>query len=95
MTKIKLNPAFEEFRGKMAGIVYRIRYGKQTGSKAPDMSKVKWSPAQEEHRRRFRLAVAYACPAISNEKVPVVYVEQKASVRSIWQFRIISRGGIC
>ena len=35
MTKIKLNPAFEEFRGKMAGMVYRMRYGRQTGSKAP------------------------------------------------------------
>ena len=41
MTIIKLNPAFEEFRGKMAGIVYRMRYGKQTGSKAPRGCRVK------------------------------------------------------
>ena len=77
MAKIRLNPALQEIHGMLAGIVYRMRYGKQTASKAPDMSKVKWSPAQVEHRRRFRLAVAYAHTAMAKPDVRAVY-EQEA-----------------
>jgi len=76
MTKITLNPAFEAIRGKMDGIVYRVRYRKQTGSKAPDMSKVKWSAAQKEHRKRFRLAVEYAHAAMADEQVHAMYVKE-------------------
>ncbi|HLO28688.1 MAG TPA: hypothetical protein VK249_06120 [Anaerolineales bacterium] len=73
MTKVKLNPALVEIRGMMAGIVYRIRYGKQTMSKPPNMKKVKWSKAQREHRRRFRLAVSYAHRAMADARVSAIY----------------------
>jgi hypothetical protein len=78
MAKVKLNPALQHIRGRLAGFVYRIRYGEQTISKAPDMSKVKWSQAQEEHRRRFRRAVAYAHAAMADERVYALYVDEAA-----------------
>ena len=42
------------------------------------MSKVKWSPAQKEHRQRFRRAVAYAHAALADEKVRAIYVKEAA-----------------
>lgn len=78
MAKVKLNPALQQIRGRLAGFVYRIRYGEQTISKSPDMSKVKWSAAQVEHRRRFKLAVAYAHLAMDNEQVRMQYTAEAA-----------------
>ena len=62
----------------MAGFVYRVRYGGQTISKPPDMSKVTWSAAQVEHRQRFRRAVAYARAALADDRVHALYVEEAA-----------------
>ena len=76
MAKVKLNPTLQEVRGRLAGFVYRMRYGKQTISKSPDMSKVKWSAAQVEHRKRFKLAVAYAHLAMVDEKVRLQYMAE-------------------
>ena len=76
MAKVQLNPALEQIRGQLAGFVYRVRYGKQTISKMPDMSKVKWSPAQKEQRRRLKWAVAYAHAAMDDKKVHAIYVEE-------------------
>lgn len=78
MAKVKLNPALQQIRGRLAGFVYRIRYGEQTISKSPDMSNVKWSAAQVEHRRRFKLAVAYAHQAMDNEAVRMQYTAEAA-----------------
>ena len=78
MAKVKLNPALQQVRGQLAGFVYRVRYGGQTISKPPDMSKVTWSAAQVEHRQRFRRAVAYAQAALADEKVRAVYAEEAA-----------------
>jgi hypothetical protein len=77
MAIVELNPALRQIRGQLAGFVYRIRYGKQTISKPPDMSRVKWSAAQVEHRNRFRRAVAYARAAIAEPRVRAMY-EQEA-----------------
>jgi len=77
VAKVELNPALRQIRGQLDGFVYRVRYGKQTISKPPDMSRVKWSPAQVEHRNRFRRAVAYARAAMAEPKVRAVY-EQEA-----------------
>lgn len=61
MAKIILNPMIKQIRGKMGNVVFRVSpTGKQTLMKLPDMSRVKWSKAQKEHRRRFKKAVAYA-----------------------------------
>lgn len=79
MAKVKLNPALQQIRGRLAGFVYRIRYGEQTISKPPDMSRVKWSAAQVEHRQRFKLAVAYARRAMSDEEVRMQYTAEAAA----------------
>ncbi len=76
MAKVKLNPALEQVRGQLAGFVYRVRYGGQTISKPPDMSKVKWSPAQVEHRQRFRRAVEYAHAALADSKARTIYEKE-------------------
>jgi hypothetical protein len=47
-------------------------------SKAPDMSAVEWSPAQEEHRQRFKAAIAYAKAAMTDPTVHAVYEKQAA-----------------
>lgn len=69
MAKVVLNPSLQQVRGQVGGFVYRVRYGKQTISKAPDMSNVTWSQAQVEHRQRFKRAVAYARAAMAESSV--------------------------
>lgn len=62
MPKVTLQPAILGLSGKMGDVVFR--YNRKTGttsiSKVPDMTKVKWSKAQKEQRRRFQAAVEYA-----------------------------------
>jgi len=69
MARVVLTPGLQQLRGRVAGFVYRVRNGKQTLSKAPDLSRVAWSPAQGEHRQRFRRAVAYARAAMAQAGV--------------------------
>jgi hypothetical protein len=52
--------------------------GETIVSKAPDMSKVEWSPAQVAHRRRFEPANAYAKAAMADPVARVVYEERAA-----------------
>jgi hypothetical protein len=61
MTKAILHPSLRGLSGKMGDVVYRYnsRTGKTSISKAPDMTRVKWSKAQKAQRRRFKKAVAY------------------------------------
>ncbi len=67
MTKVKLNPVFMEFNGQMGDLVFRrTRRGGLSLIRKADMSKVKWSPAQQASRQRFRLAVAYAKEALAD-----------------------------
>jgi len=73
MVKVLLNPALRELRGKMGDMTYRRMYGRQTLMKTPDMSRVKWSKAQKEHRQRFKKAVAYARLAMADPNVRAQY----------------------
>lgn len=59
--------------GNMGAYTYRFTDGKQTLMKTPDMSKVKWSKAQKEHRKRFREAIHYARQAMADPTVRVQY----------------------
>ena len=78
MVKVILNPALRALSGTMAGMTFRQMYGKQTLMKTPDMSKVKWSKAQKEHRKRFKQAVVYARMAMDNPKVRAHYEKAAA-----------------
>jgi hypothetical protein len=79
MAKVKLNPAVREIRGAVGNMVFRRgASGEVHVMKMPNMSKVKWSKAQKEHRQRFALAVAYAHRAMADEKARAMYVEEAA-----------------
>ena len=77
MTKVEFNPAIQQIKGAVGNMVFRRGPGGKTHiMRMPDMSKVKWSKAQKEHRRRFALAVAYAHRAMADEKVRATYEEE-------------------
>ncbi len=66
MAKIKLIPMVKDIRGKLGDYVFRRTHtGELIITKSPDISKVKWSPAQKAHRQRFKKAVAYARAAMA------------------------------
>lgn len=77
MAKIKLHPTILRMQGKMGNAVFRQSHtGELSLTKLPDMSKVKWSKAQKEHRQRFKEAVAYARAAMADEKIRVKYAKE-------------------
>jgi hypothetical protein len=79
MPKVILNPVVREIRGKMGGMVFRLTHtGKIIVTQSPDMSRVKWSKAQKEHRQRFKRAVAYAKAAMADQQVRTVYEKMAA-----------------
>jgi hypothetical protein len=74
MPKIVLHPWIKEISGKMGDVVFkRTPSGEIIMTKSPDMTKVKWSPAQQAHRRRFKKASAYAKAAMADPKVSTIY----------------------
>jgi len=79
MAKITLNPIIQQAQGKLGNIVFRRSHtGEMSITKVPDMSRVKWSKAQNAHRQRFKQAVAYAKAAMADSKVRAAY-EKKAA----------------
>jgi hypothetical protein len=74
MAKVRLHPLLEELRGKIKGLVFRRSHnGKTSVYMDPDMSRVKWSPAQVAHRERFAEARAYASAAIADPEIRAIY----------------------
>lgn len=74
MAKVVLNPLIKEIHGRTGNIILRrSRKGDIHVMKLPDMSKVKWSEAQQAHRQRFREATAYAKAAMADPKVRARY----------------------
>lgn len=79
MAKIKLHPMFQGVSGRMDGIVYRRSVsGRIYISRTPDMSRVQWSPAQQAHRQKFKLATAYAKAALADPQLRTHYEERAA-----------------
>ena len=78
MPKVRLQPAIIEIRGTLYDVVFKKSpQGKMIVTKRPDMSKVKWSPAQKAQRQRFKKAAAYAKAALAEPQVRLRY-ERKA-----------------
>lgn len=73
MVKVRLHPPVASMSGKMGAYTYRFTYGRQTLMKTPDMSRVKWSQAQKEHRKRFKAAIRYARLAMADATVRAHY----------------------
>lgn len=81
MVKVKLNRILVEAHGKVDDLVFRrTRNGGMSLIRRADMSKVKWSPAQAENRRRFGQAVAQARVALTDPKLKAKY--EKAAVKA-------------
>jgi hypothetical protein len=79
MAKVTLNLMIDDVRGKIGGLVLRrAPSGKLILSKAPDMSRVKWSKAQKENRQRFKQAVAYSKAAMAEPNVRAHYQKEAA-----------------
>jgi hypothetical protein len=85
MAKVILQPGvkgdelIKGIRGKLGDVVFRqFPNGDIIISKAPDMSAVEWSPAQQAHRRRFQGAIAYAKAAMADPHARAVYEKQAA-----------------
>ena len=66
--------------------------------KTPDMSNVKWSKAQKDHRKRFRQAIAYAQRAMADAQVRAHYekvAKKRGGSLSVWRYPITLQGRIC
>jgi hypothetical protein len=88
MPKIKFTPLITGIRGKLGRLVFRQSpSGETILSKAPDMSNVKWSPAQKEQRKRFKAANDYAQAAMADPQVRAVY-EKQAAEQNRQPFRV-------
>jgi hypothetical protein len=79
MALVTLNPMIERIQRKLGNVVFRrTAYGKTAATKIPDMSDVKWSKAQKEHRQRFKQAIVYARAAMADPKVRAKYEKTAA-----------------
>jgi hypothetical protein len=88
MPKIKFTPPITGIRGKLGRLVFRQSpSGETILSKAPDMSNVKWSPAQKEQRQRFKAANDYAQAAMADPVARAVY-EQRAAEQNRKPYRV-------
>lgn len=74
--KVVFNQSIQAMWGRVGGLVFRRSHnGTVAVAAVPDMSRVKWSDAQQAHRQRFKKAVAYARAAMADETVRAKYVE--------------------
>jgi hypothetical protein len=82
MAKVRLNPLFEELRGKITGMVFRLSHnGKISAYMSPDMTRVRWSPAQVAQRERFAEASAYASAVLSDPQIRPIYERRSMEKR--------------
>ena len=82
MPKVILHPWIQQIHGKMGDVVFkRTPNGETIMTKRPDMSRVKWSPAQKAHRKRFQQAVAYAKTVMADPKIRAMYEKKAAKAR--------------
>lgn len=68
MAKLKLNSALHQLRGSVDGLVIRHTPHGAILSRKPDMSRVKWSPAQKARRKLMKDAAAYYRSVMADPK---------------------------
>jgi hypothetical protein len=59
MAKVHLNPALTQLQGTVDGMVIKHTPHGSVLSRRPDMSRVKWSPAQIAHRKLMKDAATH------------------------------------
>ena len=80
MAKVSFDPIIQWFTGRIGRLIYRRSHnGKISAYPAPDMSRVKWSQAQKDHRRRIKEASKYASAAIADPDIRPIYVQMAES----------------
>ncbi len=76
MAKARLHPLLKYIRGTLKGMVFRLSHnGQQSAYMSPNMSRVHWSPAQDDHRECMSEAFAYAKQANRDPEIRKVYVQ--------------------
>jgi hypothetical protein len=76
MPKVRFKDIVVEIQGTMFDVVFKKSpTGKTIVTKKPDMSGVKWSKAQKDHRKRMRQANKYAAAAMADPNVHAIYAE--------------------
>jgi hypothetical protein len=76
MAKVRLHPLFEQIRGSLQGMVFRLSHnGKISTYMRPNMSRVQWSKAQDLQRERMAEASTYASQAIRDPAIREIYVQ--------------------
>ena len=76
MAKVEFDPIIKWITGKIGKLVYRRTHnGKVSTYPTPDMSRVKWSQAQKDHRRRLGEASRYASAAVADPEIRAIYVQ--------------------
>jgi hypothetical protein len=76
MAKVRFEPAIKWFTGRIGWLVYRRSHsGKISAYPGPDMSGVKWSQAQKDHRQRMKEAFLYASAAVADPDLRPIYVQ--------------------
>jgi len=76
MPKVRFKEMVVEIQGTMFDVVFKKSpTGKTIVTKKPDMSGVKWSKAQKDHRNRMRQANKYAAAALADPNVHAIYEE--------------------
>ena len=80
MPRVRLNPLVEEIHGTLYDVVFKKSpKGNTIVTKRPDMSKVKWSKAQNNQRQRLAKANKYAQAAMADPAVRAIYEERAAT----------------
>ena len=76
MPKVRFKDMVIEIQGTLYDVVFKKSpKGKTIITRKPDMSGVKWSKAQKDHRKRMRKANKYAAAAMANPDVHAIYEE--------------------
>ena len=79
MPKVRFKPMVIEIQGTMYDLVFKkSSRGNMIVTKKPDMSNVKWSPAQMDNWKRMEQANEYAAAAMADSKVRVLYEKRAA-----------------
>ena len=76
MAKVSFDPLIKWFTGTIGKLVYRRSHnGKISVYELPDMTRVKWSRAQKDHRQHFGESSIYASAAIADPDIRAAYVQ--------------------
>ena len=68
MAKLTLHPSFKNLRGAIDGLIIKNTPYGQVLSRSPDMSRVRWSPAQIANRKRMHAAAAHYRQVMADPK---------------------------